>query len=238
MYFPSQTKKSGWKIFFLHRENAFPKFIAPLGLLCGKRSKNPCPSPRPHRFLVVSSKPTSTRDMIFTFILYSSQWKKLDFGTFNSFTDGLKFMSSFFQTFLNSLYNYLWKSYANDDCCESLRKSVGIHSHWWSNGYHSKITHWVVLLSLGLVSEWIIRGHTIGQGFERSPLFDKFDQIFIKFFKLPRNCFGCMLILIFFLPRGMPLIVTEMTTTADMAWWLASGDRGHPSSGNYIQLGS
>ena len=108
--------------------------------------------------------------------------------------------------FLDSLYNYLWKSYANDDCCESLRKSVGIHSHWWSNGYHSKITHWVVLLSLGLVSEWIIRGHTIGQGFERSPLFDKFDQIFIK---LPRNCFGCMLILIFFLPRGIPLIVTE-----------------------------
>ena len=33
----------------------------------------------------------------------------------------------------------------------------------------------------GLVSEWIIRGHMTGQGFERRPLFDKLNQIFRKF---------------------------------------------------------
>ena len=51
--------------------------------------------PRPRvsvcpRFSVVSSKPTSTRDMIFTFI-YSSQWKKLDFWTVQIFDDRTKY---------------------------------------------------------------------------------------------------------------------------------------------------
>ena len=43
---------------------------------------------------VVSPKPSSTRDMIFTFI-YSSQWKKLDFRAVQIFNDRTKYRSSF-----------------------------------------------------------------------------------------------------------------------------------------------
>ena len=87
--------------------------IAPKGLLCGKRSKNPCPSPRPRpsvcpRFSVVSSKPTSTRDMIFTFI-YSSQWKKLDFRAVQIFEDRTKYRPSFsIKVFKKYLFSYLF----------------------------------------------------------------------------------------------------------------------------------
>ena len=76
--------------------------IAPKGLLCGKRSKNPCPSPRPSvlpRKSVVLSKPTSTRDMIFSSI-YSCKKKKVDFGTFNSWTLVWNIGQVFFQSFL------------------------------------------------------------------------------------------------------------------------------------------